>query len=149
MSTMAPRTVLPRTNARRLPALRSRRAVTLMELMITVIAIGVIAALAIPSYRRTVERARSNEAVTNLNIISMGEKIYKIDNSTYWADGVTCSGVACATINSKLNVDVTSQFYSLQVTGGGVAYTARADRIGGTKWYTVDQTGAQVSGGSF
>ena len=149
MSNMAPRTSPPRKIPQWLPILRGRRAVTLMELMITVIAIGVIAALAIPSYRRTVERARYNEAVTNLNIISMGEKIFKIDSGGYWADGATCSGVACAAINTNLNVDVTSQFYSLRVTGGGANYTARADRIGGSKWRTMDQTGTVLEGGSF
>ena len=124
-----------------------------MELMITVIAIGVIASLAIPSYRRTVERARSNEAVTNLNIIYMAEKIYKIDNGgLYWA-GTTCNGggspLVCTTINTNLSVDITSQYYNLTLAGGGAGFSASAARAGGSKTYAVDQNGVWTYGGSF
>jgi type IV pilus assembly protein PilE len=129
------------------------RAVTLMEVMIAVILMAVVAGLAIPSYRQTVERARANEATTNLNIILMGEKLYKIDNSTYLG-GLSCTSTGnptpCAAINTALNTDITAEFYNVVIGGASAAaFTATASRTGGTKTYTINQTGTITSAGTF
>jgi type IV pilus assembly protein PilE len=126
----------------------------MMEVMIAIIITAVLAALAIPSYRNSVEQARSNEATTNLNIIHAGEKLYILDNpGQYKAAGLcTATGtpVPCAAINGNLTIDITAQFYTLNVTTGVGTYTATASRIGGsTKVYTITQTGAITSAGSF
>jgi prepilin-type N-terminal cleavage/methylation domain-containing protein len=130
-----------------------RRGMTLMEVMIAVIVMAVVAALAIPSYRQTVEKARSSEATTNLNIILMGEKLYKIDNGTFAAAmACTSTGVptTCTAINTALNTDITAEFYNLNVGAGTkVAFSATATRRGGTKTFTIDQTGTITSAGTF
>ena len=62
----------------------AKRGFTLVEIMITTVILAVVAALAIPAYTATVEQSRINEALTTINIIHMGEKIYKLNNSTFW-----------------------------------------------------------------
>lgn len=60
--------------------------VTLMELMIVVVIIGILTAIAYPSYRQYVEKAKRNEAkAALLQIATMQERFY-LQNNTYTAD---------------------------------------------------------------
>ncbi len=112
----------------------ARKAFTLMEVMITLVVIGVIAGLAIPAYFTTVEQGRSNEARVNLTIIRMGEKVFASNNfGNYWLPGnnLTVNGAAAASpppytngggVNSTLNTDLTTQFYDItSITGNNAA----------------------------
>ena len=101
---------------------------TLTEIMITLVILGILAAIAIPAYFRTVEQSRSNEAITNLNIIHMAEKISRLNASpqTFWGPGAT----TIAAINTALNTDIGATFYdtvSVSITGT-TQYTARLTR---------------------
>ncbi len=130
-----------------------RRGMTLMEVMIVVIVMAVVAALAVPGYRQTVEQARSSEGTTNLNIILMGEKLYKSDNSTF-IGGLACASTGtpttCTAINTALNTDITAEFYNLAIGGATKAtFSATATRRGGTKVFTIDQTGTITSAGTY
>ena len=123
------------------------------ELMIVLVILSVIAGLAVPNYRQTIERTRANEAIANLEIIHNGQKIFKLDNGAFWpTSGTTnCAAPAtCGAINAGLNTDIETDFYTLTVgPSSSSAYTARADRAGGSKWYQITQTGAITSGGTF
>ena len=48
-----------------------------------IIIIGILAGIAIPRFIRTAERARGEEAVTNLRLIFAGERMYRLDNNIY------------------------------------------------------------------
>ncbi len=56
---------------------------TLMEVLIALIILAVIAALAIPSYRRSVKQAESTEAVQQLHAIRRAEIAYFAGEGTY------------------------------------------------------------------
>lgn len=49
---------------------------TLIELMVTVIIIGILSAVALPQYTRAVNKARVAEAMTNLSSIQKGIDMY-------------------------------------------------------------------------
>jgi type IV pilus assembly protein PilE len=62
------------------------RGVTLMELMVVVVVIGILATLAYPNYRQFVARAKRTEAKSALlQIASMQERFY-LQNNTYTTD---------------------------------------------------------------
>ena len=123
---------------------------TLTEIMIVLVVLVVIAGLAIPNYRRTMEQARASEAETNLRIILMGEKLYRLNNGQFWGPSAACAGTVCNAINTALNVDITSSFYQLQVTTAtAAALVAQAARISGTKVYSINEGGTLTSSGSF
>jgi len=65
---------------------KTMRGVTLMELMIVVVIISILTAIAYPSYRQYVAKAKRNEAKSCLlQIATMQERFY-LQNSTYTAD---------------------------------------------------------------
>jgi prepilin-type N-terminal cleavage/methylation domain-containing protein len=49
---------------------------TLIELLVVVLIIGILAAVAVPQYRRTVEKSYSAEAFVNLKALTNAEKMY-------------------------------------------------------------------------
>jgi type IV pilus assembly protein PilE len=65
---------------------KTMRGVTLMELMIVVVIIGILISIAYPSYRQYIAKAKRNEAKSCLlQIATMQERFY-LQNSTYTAD---------------------------------------------------------------
>ena len=116
-----------------------------MEVLIVVVILGVLAGLAVPNYFLTVEKTRGNEAIANLKALHMGQKIYKVDNNTFYGPQT-----ALATINTNLNVDLAEQYYNIDITAASAAaYTATGSRIGGTKVYTITETGNITESGQF
>lgn len=65
---------------------RYMRGVTLMELMIVVVVIGILTAIAYPSYRQYVAKAKRNEAKSALLQIATLQERYYLQNATYTAD---------------------------------------------------------------
>lgn len=127
---------------------------TIVELGITIVILGIIVSLAIPSYYRVIEESRSNEAKVNLNTIYMGEKIYFLNhNGVYWVPGDNPPVDGAGSINTTLNIDIRPQFYTIDsiaigTTGSAttsfLATASRSSVAGGAVGATphaIDQTG--------
>jgi len=56
---------------------------TLTELLIVVIIIAVIATLSLPMLLKTIEKAKVGEAISNLNLIRTGQKIYFLEKGWF------------------------------------------------------------------
>ena len=76
-----------------------QRGFTVIEIMIVVVIIGILAAIAIPVFAGQMKRAKTNEAVLQLNAIAKGAKTYYQANSRFpqgtagvlpGADGTAC-----------------------------------------------------------
>jgi prepilin-type N-terminal cleavage/methylation domain-containing protein len=138
--------------------LGSKRGFTLTEVMIVLTILAVLAGLAVPGYFRTVEQSRANEALTTLNIIHMGQKIYRLNNATFWNGGANAT---TANIMNNLNVDISPIYYTdIDFSGVGAnGYTCTITRNNvqggaGTRFYQYvwnDTTKAltQNQGGAF
>jgi len=92
---------------------------TLMELMITVAIIGILAAIAIPSYTSYVQRGRMAQAYTDIQLIANTlEKCYS-DRGTY-TDWTTLS------TNYGLKIPSSTKYYNLGITQDGTSFTVTA-----------------------
>lgn len=61
----------------------AQRGVTLLELMIVAVIVGIMAAVAFPAYKDYVDRAKRAEAKTLLMQVAARQERYYFDNNTY------------------------------------------------------------------
>lgn len=127
---------------------------TLAEVLIVIVILGITAGLAVPVFNAQVESSRANEATSNLSIIYTAEKIYRLNNNTYYDGGTlaTDAGTGLNTdINNLFGTDIpASQFYDLTVNQGDEnGFTATATRNNDTQLpvYAIDQTGVMTRDG--
>ncbi len=84
--------------------------VTLLELMIVVVIIGIMATIAYPNYREYAARAKRNEARAALLQIATNQERHYLQNNTYTADMTdlgfgAASNVITDTGSYRINVD--------------------------------------------
>lgn len=122
------------------------RGVTLMELMIVVVIIGILTAVAYPSYRQYAAKAKRNEAKSCLLQIATLQERHYLANNTYTAD-MTNLGFGVAT-----NYLTDSGSYRCSVTAANaVTFSATAtyqkadDEAGKCATFSIDGAGMKTS----
>ena len=104
-------------------AVKRQSGITLIELMIVVAIIGIIAAIALPSYNRYVENARAADAKSALMSLANAMERFHTQNMTY--QGATVGSGAGAIFPAEAPLDSSARFYDLVIT----SQTATAFRI--------------------
>jgi type IV pilus assembly protein PilE len=123
---------------------RRMRGVTLMELMIVVVIIGIIAAFAYPNYRDFTDRARRNEAKALLLEIAQNQERFYLQNNRYGTLGELGYGNPQMTDGGFYQV-------TFPVAPDANNFTARATyQLGGNEagkclWFEIDGRGTKQS----
>lgn len=112
---------------------------TLLELLIVVVIIGVLATFGISQYSAVRDRALSREAVIGLKSICSAQKIRQSEFNNYYGPTGDFS-----VINSNLRLELNERNwdYAITAVNNGVSpqqFTATATRQGGTCVYTISQ----------
>ncbi|WP_338763521.1 type IV pilin protein [Massilia sp. METH4] len=109
---------------------------TLMEVLITVVIVGILSAVAIPAYTDHVTRSRTAEAFTALGAAQANAEQFWNNNRTY--DGYSgASAFPAATPNFTYALsNATASTFTITATG-------RAKMTGFT--YTIDQNGTRAT----
>jgi len=129
---------------------------TLAELMVTVVILGILAAIAIPNYHREVMSSRRTAAKTALLDLAGREEKYYSTNNAY-TDQMTALGFASVSSNTITVPGDGDDFYTvtlLPFSGGSTdKFTAQARPVGdqtkdacGT--FQIDSQGAQTTVGA-
>jgi type IV pilus assembly protein PilE len=106
---------------------------TLIELMIVVAVVGILAAIAYPSYMDSVRKSRRSDAINDLSAIALAQEKWRANRTTYgtltdvWGGVTTTSG----------------GYYTLAIpTNTGTAFTVTATAVSGTS--QASDTGCTV-----
>jgi len=104
------------------------RGFTLIELMITVAIVGILAAIAYPSYQDQIRKSHRTDGKTKLLEVAQRQERYYTDNNTYTTN-LTLLGYSSSPVNSD------NGYYSISAaaaTGGVIAssYVLTATRLG-------------------
>lgn len=132
-----------------------KRSVTLLELIIAIVIIGILVVLAVPLFPKALEFTRSKQAVAALRQIYTAQRIYKIKEGffyPYCSDGpVSEADPDILEQIFKTPLDRENWSYSIETTSLD-DFTATATRTGGSAAYngrTIvldDDTGEPESG---
>jgi prepilin-type N-terminal cleavage/methylation domain-containing protein len=95
----------------------SRRGFTLIELLIVVVIIGILAAIAIPKFASTKERAYIGTMKSDLRNLATAQESFFYDNNAYYGGAVPAAGFI---YNSSRDVSVAI----LESSVGGWSATA-------------------------
>jgi type II secretory pathway pseudopilin PulG len=63
--------------------MKTRKSVTLLELLIVVVIVGVLATSAVPTYNGVIRRARISKALNAMALITQAEKIAQIESGGF------------------------------------------------------------------
>ncbi len=90
------------------------KSVTLIEILVVIVIVGVLAALSLNQYPAFTERNIGKEARTNLEVIYHAQKRYNLDNQGLY---FTCAPSCAKTIiNSNLGIEVQYSNFSYSIT---------------------------------
>lgn len=115
--------------------MKKQRAFTLIELMIAVAIVGILAAIAIPSYQDSVMKSRRSDAKgALLGLANAMERLFTTNNS-YCDAGGTGGADSCGT---GTNDTGSPSIYSTQVpVDGGAAYYNLTITVATANTYTI------------
>jgi type IV pilus assembly protein PilE len=78
-------------------SMKKMRGFTMMELMITIAIVGILATIAITSYRSHIMKANRSDALQTLLSIQLAEERYRMKNSSYGSLAQVWNGVSATT----------------------------------------------------
>jgi type IV pilus assembly protein PilA len=119
--------------------LKSQKGFTLIELLIVIAIIGILSAIAIPTYLNYVNRAKDSEAHTNLGAIFTDETAFSSRNSVYISGGAT-ETTGMPTISTSLTTPTAVHpFYApgATVPASNGPFTCTGGTLGATSSYII------------
>lgn len=120
---------------------------SLIELLLVVMLLGILAAMALPSHSKHIEKNRGREAEANLMVIYNTEKRYKLDNDAYYVCAPSCT---IDSINKNLTLNIADTYFNYSISSCGndgkgfIAVATRRDRDCSGKAMNITDRGGPV-----
>lgn len=114
-----------------------KKSLTIMEVFIVVLVIGVLATVAVPQFSKAKQRASNQEAKAMLKLLFDAEKMYYLDQYVYLA----CSD--SSDCRNKFKVDIVSSSdwdYTINTVAAGT-FIIQAQNILDSRTWTLNQNG--------
>ena len=114
---------------------RNKKGFTLIELLIVVVIIGILAAIAIPKFANTKEKAYVTAMKSDLKNLSTAEEAYFADNNTY------TTSLSSSQFNASAGVSVSI------TAASGTGWSATASHGSTTKTCSITYGGSATTDG--
>jgi type IV pilus assembly protein PilA len=88
---------------------------TLIELLVVIIIIGILAAIALPSFLNQANRARESEASTYAGTINRAQQAYRLENRTF-AQYFNDLEAGIGSTSGDTDNDIQTEFYDYLIT---------------------------------
>ena len=128
--------------------MNDKRGFTLVELMITIVIVGVLATVAIPLYKANVKRAKASEADATMGSIRTSLRVYYAENSAY---PIRAGYGPVHTLTDSIDIDSTDMVGKYfpataytYISADGVTYTIRATGSGASANINRQMTSAGI-----
>jgi type IV pilus assembly protein PilE len=125
------------------------RGFTLIEMMIVVAIVGVLAAIAYPSYQQYLKRSSRTAAQTFMMDLSNRQQQFLLDQRVY-AGATTCTTAGLTTLNVTVPTEVSANYDICIIQAAGPPPTFRIDAVpkagtimAGDGTLSLDQAGAK------
>lgn len=102
---------------------RTDEGFTLIELLVVIIVIGILAAIALPSYLNQVNKARESEARVYVGSMNRAQQAYYLINDSFATDLAVL----------QLAVPTSSKYYTYSTTVNAGDAESRAERVTGSR----------------
>jgi type IV pilus assembly protein PilE len=130
--------------------MKSKVGLTLIELLMVIVIVGVLAAIAVPMYSGYMQRARRADAKTALEQVRAAQEMWRAEKGSYAiTDG---NGTAIAKLRTTMGAPNTtvSNYYTWAFSAGPTAttFTAQATATGSQLsdgWLAINQDGTKTS----
>ena len=100
---------------------------TLLELLIAVVIVGILAALAIPNFTKSIEKGKVRDAEVVLSSLHSAERVYYLDQNSYGTDAnLFANGYATNPDAGNSNPD-----WDYAAAPAGTTFSVTATRTGG------------------
>lgn len=128
--------------------MRRNEGVTLLEVMVVVVIVGILAAIAIPAYNNYVTRSRRSDAFTALETVRAAQEMYRAEKGFYsggFADLAGCdTGMAgdnyTVSVNRTDNTHYTSTAQAQAKQAGDRYSQLRVNQDGTQAYYDTDDS---------
>ena len=121
---------------------------SLIELLITIIVIGVALTFAIPSYNNSIERNKAKSAKINLMSIYNAQKRQRLDTGSYYVCDPNCTDKK---IKNNLDVDLTDVHFDYNIklpagkTSGYEVIATRSEGPCAGQTMSIDDSSGEVT----
>ena len=125
---------------------RNMRGITLIELMIVVVIVGILAAIAYPNYQEFTSRAKRNEARAALLRLATNQERFYLNNNTFTTD-MTQIGFSSSPFTTETGYYVVSVTSATPSNFSATAtYQHGGSEAGKCLTFTIDGRGQKTSG---
>lgn len=128
---------------------KSIRGLTLIELLMVILIVGILAAIAVPTYSNYMIRARRADAKTALEQVRAAQEMWRAEKGNYAVDDGLGTAVTKLRVTMGAPATTVSNYYTWSFTAlSGTAFTAQATAIGSQAtdgWLAINQDGTKTS----